>query len=110
MFIYFIQSELSETQLLSTKRIVLGKSFVAFEYLGDGVTYRTLAEKYKISSGSVTNIVECRDEYVFDYENNGSKEWKRKVKNDIARQFDDVAYQWFCNEIAKEVPISDTIL
>jgi hypothetical protein len=39
----------------------------------NGLTYRILAENYKISVGGVTNIIKRRDEYVFDYENNQNK-------------------------------------
>jgi hypothetical protein len=39
----------------------------------NGLTYRILAENYKISVGAVTNIIKRRDEYVFDYENNQNK-------------------------------------
>ena len=39
----------------------------------NGMTYRTLVEKHKISLGAVTNIIKRRDEYIGDYERNQNK-------------------------------------
>lgn len=50
----------------------------------NGITYRILAEKYKISLGAVANIIKRRDEYLSDYERNENKETKRKMKNKVA--------------------------
>lgn len=76
----------------------------------NGVTYRALVEKYKISLGAVTNIIKRRDEYISDYESNQNKETKRKIKSGMAQQIDEAVYEWFCCQRAKRIPISGPIL
>ena len=39
----------------------------------NGMAYRILVEKYKISLGAVTNIIKRRGEYIGDYERNQNK-------------------------------------
>ena len=52
----------------------------------NGIIYRALADKYKISLGFVTNILKRGDEYATDFEQNENKETKRKAKKNSTQQ------------------------
>ena len=47
----------------------------------ENVSYRTLADKFKISIGSVSNIIKRKVEYIESYEQNESTTKKRNLRN-----------------------------
>ena len=47
----------------------------------ENVSYRTLADKFKISIGSVSNIIKRKVEYIESYEQNESSTKKRNLRN-----------------------------
>ncbi len=55
-------------------------------------SYRTLADKYKISIGSVSNIIKRKAEYMESYEQNESSNKKRNVRNEFSQQLDQKVY------------------
>ncbi|CAF3004919.1 unnamed protein product [Rotaria sp. Silwood2] len=77
---------------------------------GNGLSIRTLAEKYSISKSSVTNILTRRTEYEDDYLTNANKGIKRKLKNGNGRQIDEILFEWFTAQRAKNIPISGPLL
>jgi len=77
---------------------------------GNGLSQRKLAEKYKISLGSVSNILKRKEEYLNDYETNQNQNVKRKFKNEYGQQLDDQVYEWFVQQRSKGIPISGPIL
>ena len=52
------------------------------------ISYRTLAEKYKISIGSVANIIKRKAEYIQDYEQNENSNKKRNLRAEFSQQLD----------------------
>ena len=56
----------------------LDKKISLIKERDNGIAYRVLAEKYKISLGAVANIIKRRDEYVSDYETIKIKKPKEK--------------------------------
>ena len=69
---------------------------------GNGLSQRTLAEKYNISLGSVSNILKRKTEYLNDYETNQNQNVKRKLKNVNAQKLDEQVYEWFAQQRAKK--------
>jgi predicted DNA-binding protein YlxM (UPF0122 family) len=65
----------------------------------DNSSYRTLADKYKISIGSVSNIVKRKAEYMACYEQNENSTKKRNLR-------DEQVYEWFVTQRSKNIPIS----
>jgi predicted DNA-binding protein YlxM (UPF0122 family) len=59
------------------------------------VSYHKLADKYKISVGSVSNIVKRKVEYMQDYERNENPRKKHNVRDDFSQQLDEEVYEWF---------------
>lgn len=72
----------------------------------DKIIYRTLADKYKISVGSVSNIVKRKAEYSESFEQNGSSAKKRNLWNQFNQQVDQLVYEWFVNQSNKNIPIT----
>ena len=58
----------------------------------------------------MANIVKWRDEYVSDYLSSQNKGTKGKIKDSTAQGIDEVMYEWFCSQRAKNIPISGPIL
>ena len=50
-------------------------------------SYRTLADRYKISIGSVSNIIKRKVEYIESYEQNESSTKKRHLRDELSQQF-----------------------
>jgi predicted DNA-binding protein YlxM (UPF0122 family) len=74
------------------------------------VSYRTLADKYKISIGSVSNIIKRKVEYIEDYEQNENSSKKRNVRNEFSQQLDQKVYEWFVAQRSKNIPISGPLI
>ncbi|CAF4213616.1 unnamed protein product [Rotaria sordida] len=77
---------------------------------GNGLSQRTLAERYNISLGSVSNILKRKEEYLHDYETNQNQNVKRKFKSFDSVKLDQQVYEWFVHQRSKNIPISGTIL
>lgn len=77
---------------------------------GNGLSFRKLADKYRCSIGSISNILKRKQEYLSDYETNGNKDTKRKLKDDNGVQIDRLVFEWFSCQRAKNIPISGPIL
>ena len=76
----------------------------------DNQSYRTLADKFKISVGSVSNIIKRKVEYLESYEQNESSTKKRSVRGEFSQQLDQKVYEWFVAQRSKNIPISGPIL
>jgi len=50
--------------------------------------HRILVDKYKISTGSVSNITKRKTEYMESYEQNENSNKKRKVRDELSQQLD----------------------
>lgn len=77
---------------------------------GHGLSVRELATKYQISKSSVANILRRREEFVADYSSNCNKGAKRKLKDESGQKIDEVVFEWFTQQRAKQIPISGPIL
>ena len=78
---------------------------------GHGLSFRKLSAKYNnCSIGFVSNILKRKEEYLTDYETNQSKDAKRKMKNDTGSRIDELTFEWFSSQRAKNIPISGPIL
>ena len=76
----------------------------------DNSSYRTLADKYKISIGSVSNIIKRKVQYMEGYEQNENSTKKRNSRNEYSQQFDQKVYEWFVTQRSKNIPISGPLL
>lgn len=74
------------------------------------VSYRTLADKYKISIGSVSNIIKRKAEYMENYEQNKNSNKKRNLRDEFSQQLDQQVYEWFVAQRSKNIPISGPLL
>lgn len=77
---------------------------------GNGLSIRKLAEKYAVSKSSVANILNRRAEYQLDYVSNSNKDCKRKLKDEIGKHLDEVLFEWFTAQRAKNIAISGPLL
>jgi transposase len=77
---------------------------------GKGLSFRKLSTKYHCSIGSISNILKRKDEYLSDYETNRNKDTKRKLKDDTSLRIDEITFEWFSSQRAKNIPISGLIL
>ena len=73
-------------------------------------SYRTLADKYKISIGSVSNIIKRKAEYMENYEQNENSAKKRNLRDEFSHQLDQEVYEWFVAQRSKNIPISGPLL
>lgn len=73
-------------------------------------SYRTLADKYKISIGSVSNIIKRKTEYIEDYEQNQNSNKKRNVRDEFSQLLDQQVYEWFVAQRSKNIPVSGPLL
>lgn len=73
-------------------------------------SYRELADKYKISIGSVSNIIKRKGEYIEDYEQNENSNKKRNIRDEFSQQLDQQLYECFVAQRSKNIPISGPIL
>ena len=76
----------------------------------ENLSYRTLADKYKISIGSVSNIVKRKVEYMECYETNENSTKKRNLRDESSQQLDQQVYEWFVTQRSKNIPISGPLL
>ncbi|CAF1368482.1 unnamed protein product [Rotaria sordida] len=74
------------------------------------VPYRKLAGEYKISIGSVSNIVKRKVEYIENYEQNENSNKKRNLRDEFSQQLDQKVYEWFVQQRSKNIPISGPLL
>ncbi|CAF1597859.1 unnamed protein product [Rotaria magnacalcarata] len=77
---------------------------------GNGLSQRTLAVKYNISLGSVSNVLKCKAEYLDDYGANQNHNVKRKIIHVNSRELGEKVYEWFVQQRSKNIPISGPIL
>ena len=76
----------------------------------DKFSYRTLADKYKISIGSVSNIIKRKAEYIQSYEQNESSTKKRNLRGEFSQQHDQQVYEWFVIQRSRNIPVSGPLL
>jgi predicted DNA-binding protein YlxM (UPF0122 family) len=76
----------------------------------ENVSYRTLADNYKISIGSVSNIIKRKAEYIENYEQNQNSAKKRNFRNELNQQLDEKVYEWFVTQRSKNIPISGPLI
>ena len=76
----------------------------------DNSSFRTLADKYRISIGSVSNIVKREAEYMECYEQNENSTKKRNLRDESSQQLDEKVYEWFVTQRSKNIPISGPLL
>jgi predicted DNA-binding protein YlxM (UPF0122 family) len=74
------------------------------------ISYRALADKYKISIGSVSNIIKRKAEYMQDYEHNENSNKKRNLRDEFSQQLDQKVYEWFVTQRSKNIPVSGPLL
>ncbi len=75
-----------------------------------GLSYREWCEKFKLSLGTVSNVLKRKCEYTNDYKTNQNKKVKRKLKCDTSPEINDNVYDWFVAQRFKNISISGTIL
>jgi predicted DNA-binding protein YlxM (UPF0122 family) len=76
----------------------------------ENVSYRTLGENYKISIGSVSNIIKRKAEYIESYEQNEKSTKKRNFRDQFNQQLDQKVYEWFVIQRSKNIPISGPLI
>ncbi|CAF1614150.1 unnamed protein product [Rotaria magnacalcarata] len=89
---------------MSSQRII------SFAISCQKVSYRTLADRYKISIGSVSNIIKRKVEYIESYEQNESSTKKRNLRDEFSQQHDQQVYEWFAIQRSKNIPVSGPLL
>ncbi|CAF1023635.1 unnamed protein product [Rotaria sordida] len=77
---------------------------------GNGLSQRTLAAKYNISLGSVSNVLKRKAGYLNDYETNQNQNVKRKLIDVNSQKLNEKVYEWFVQQRSKNIPISGPIL
>ncbi|CAF4853678.1 unnamed protein product, partial [Rotaria socialis] len=65
---------------------------------------------YKISIGSVSNIVKRKVEYIENYEQNENSNKKRNLRDEFSHQLDQKVYEWFVQQRSKNIPIAGPLL
>ena len=65
---------------------------------GSGLSQRKLCEKYKISKGTVYNILQRKDEYKSDFQMNANKGVKRKLQDESGQKIDEEVFSWFVKQ------------
>ncbi|CAM4833523.1 unnamed protein product [Rotaria magnacalcarata] len=75
-----------------------------------GLSVRELADNYKISKSSAANILRRSEELLADYSSNCNKGIKRKFKDENRQKIDELVFEWFTQQRAKQIPISGPIL
>ena len=75
-----------------------------------GLSHRELKDKFQVSLGAVSNILKRKNEYLYDYESNQNKKFKRKLKDDLGQTINDAVYEWFVAQRSKKIPVSGPIL
>ncbi|CAM2724777.1 unnamed protein product [Rotaria socialis] len=75
-----------------------------------GLSVHELADNYKISKSSAANILRRSEELLADYSSNCNKGIKRKFKDENRQKIDELVFEWFTQQRAKQIPISGPIL
>ena len=98
--------------MASRKALILDKKIelIKDNQNGNGLSVRVLADRYGISKSSVANILQRREEFISDYTSNCNKGIKRKRKDDDGQKIDELVFEWFTIQRAKQIPISGPIL
>ncbi|CAF5166591.1 unnamed protein product [Rotaria magnacalcarata] len=77
---------------------------------GHGLSVRQLVDNYKISKSSAANILRRSEEFLADYSSNSNKSIKRKLKDENRQKIDEIVFECFAQQRAKQIPISGPIL
>ncbi|CAF4216168.1 unnamed protein product [Rotaria magnacalcarata] len=77
---------------------------------GHGLSVRQLADNYKISKSSAANILRRSEEFLADYSSNSNKSIKRELKDETRQKIDEIVFEWFAQQRAKQIPIAGPIL
>ncbi|CAF4608485.1 unnamed protein product, partial [Rotaria socialis] len=84
-------------------------AFIKDNQNAHGLSVRQLADNYKISKSSAANILRRSKELLADYSSNCNKGIKRKPKDENRQKIDELVFEWFTQQRAKQIPISDPI-
>jgi hypothetical protein len=76
--IYDCEATAKHTLILSAKDTVNSRNEQKF-------SYQTLADKDKISIGSISNIIKCKPEYMESYEPNKSSTMKNNLRDEFSQ-------------------------
>ncbi|CAF4183626.1 unnamed protein product, partial [Rotaria magnacalcarata] len=76
----------------------------------NNTSYRTLADYYKISIGSVSNVIKRKAECIENYEHNENSTKKRNFRDELNQQLDQKVYEWFAIQRSKNIPISGPLI
>ncbi|CAM4944475.1 unnamed protein product [Rotaria socialis] len=85
-------------------------AFIKDNQNAHGLSVRELADNYKISKSSAANILRRSEKLLADYSSNCNKGIKRKSKDENRQKIDELVFEWFTQQRAKQIPISDPIL
>lgn len=77
---------------------------------GHGLSVRQLGDKYGVSKSSAAGILNRSEEFLSDYTSNCNKGIKRKYKDETGQTIDQLVFEWFTIQRAKQIPISGPIL
>lgn len=77
---------------------------------GNGLSQRTLCEKYNISKGAVYNVLKRKEEYQSDFQLNANKGVKRKLGDEPGQKVDESVFSWFVKQRSKNIPISGPLI
>lgn len=76
----------------------------------NGLSVRQLANKYQISKSSAANILGRSEEFLADYSANSNKGVKRKLNDHNGQTIDEIVFDWFTQQRAKQIPISGPVI
>ncbi|CAF4276855.1 unnamed protein product, partial [Rotaria magnacalcarata] len=76
----------------------------------NNTSYRTLADYYKISIGSVSNINKRKAEYIENYEHNENSAKNRNFRDELSQQLDQKFYEWFAIQRSKNISIPGPLI
>ncbi|CAM4838718.1 unnamed protein product, partial [Rotaria magnacalcarata] len=76
----------------------------------NNTSYRTLADYYKISIGSVSNIIKRKAEYIENYEHNENSAKNRNFRDELSQQLDQKFYEWFAIQRSKNISIPGPLI
>ena len=72
---------------------------------GKVLSFRKWSTKYRSSIGSISNILKRKEEYLSDHETNRNKDTKRKLEDDNSVRIDEITFEWFSPQRAKNILI-----
>jgi predicted DNA-binding protein YlxM (UPF0122 family) len=88
-FLFIIVRWWYDTQWLCEKRQLIHENEEKY-------SYHILANKYKISIGSMSNIIKHKGEYMENYEQNENSNRKQNLRDEFSQQLGQKVYEWFC--------------